>query len=146
MEYYIKAKERIDMDAANFTGAVSIAEIEKAEKKLKVVFPESYKAFLKEFGAGDIGGEIIFGIVKNKRKDQDINMVKITKMEHQYKMPKHMVVIYYNESNNNLYCLDTSRMNNNECPVVSVPEDYTDIKIVANSFGEFFYQMLSDDE
>lgn len=142
----MKAKELLDTDAVDFTGAIPIDEIEKAEKELKVIFPESYKVFLKEFGAGDIGGEIIFGIVKNKRENQDINMVKITHMEHEYKMPKYMVVIYYNESNDCLYCLDTRKMSNNECPVVSVSDNYTDIKIVANSFGEFFYQMVSDED
>ena len=146
MEYYMKAKERLDIDATDFTGAISADEILKVEKKLKVIFPESYKAFLTEFGAGDIGGEIIFGIVKNTRKNKDINMVKITQMEHEYKMPKYMVVIYYNESDDCLYCLDTSKMKNGECPVVSVPDNYTDIKTVANSFGEFFYQMVSDEE
>lgn len=146
MEYYIKAKECLDIDATEFTGAVSIAEIEKAEKMLNVTFPESYKAFLKEFGAGDVGGEIIFGIVKDDRKDEDVNMVKITQMEHDYKMPKHMIVIHYSEYDDCLYCLDTSKMNSGECPVVAVPDDYININMVANTFGEFFYQMVCEDE
>ena len=146
MDNYIKAKEILDMDAVDFTGAVTIEEIQKAEQKLNVKFPESYKAFLKDFGAGDVGGEVIFGIVNNEREDEDIDMVKITRMEHEYKMPKHMVVIYYDESNDSLCCLDTSKMNNNECPVVSVPNDYEDIEIVADSFGEFLYEMVYDEE
>ena len=138
MEYYHKAKKLLDMDAVDFTGAVTTEEIQKAEKFLNVTFPESYKAFLLDFGAGDIGGEVIFGIVKNKQKDADIDMVKITCMEHEYQMPKQMAVIFYDSLDDSLYCLDTSKMCEGECPVVSVPSDYTNIKIVADGFGEFF--------
>lgn len=146
MEYYNKAKMLLDKDAVEFTGGVTIDKIRKAEESLKIKFSESYKAFLLDFGAGDIGGEAIFGIVKDKRKDLDIDMVRITHMEHKYKMPKYMVVIFYNFSEDSLYCLDTSKMYKNECPIVSVSNDYTNIKIVADSFGEFFYQMLADRE
>ncbi len=62
MKYYKKAKEIMDMDATEFIGSVSEREIENAMKSLSVVFPESYKAFLIDFGGGDAGGEIIFGI------------------------------------------------------------------------------------
>ena len=146
MEYYHKAKKLLDMDAVDFTGAVTTEEIQKAEKLLNITFPESYKAFLLDFGAGDIGGEVIFGIVKNKQKDADIDTVKITRMEHEYQMPKHMAVIFYDSSDDSLYCLNTSKMCEGECPVVSVPSDYSNIKVVADSFGEFFYQLVEDDE
>lgn len=50
MEDYIKAKELMDMDATELIGSVSEREIENAMQSLSVVFPESYKAFLRDFG------------------------------------------------------------------------------------------------
>lgn len=144
MDYYKKAKTLFDMNTVDFTGGVNIDKISKAEQTLKLTFPESYKAFLQDFGAGDVGGEVIFGIVNNKQEHADLDMVKITGMEHKYKMPKHMVVIYYSESDDKLYCLDTSQMCEKECPVVSVPSDYVNITKVASSFGEFLYEMVEE--
>lgn len=57
MNYYKKAKELMDMDATEFVGGVSEGEIKNAMKALSVVFPESYKAFLADFGGGDAGGD-----------------------------------------------------------------------------------------
>ena len=143
MEYFKKCKLLIDYDAVEFTGGVESSEIDNAEKKLNMKFPKSYKEFLLQFGAGDIGGEVIFGITK--KKNSDIDMVKITKMEHDYKMPKYMIVINYNASSDSLVCLDTSKFEQEECPVVSVPNDYKDIRFVANSFGEFLFNLLTEE-
>ena len=67
MEHYKKAKKMMDMDAVEFVGGVSEKEIEHAMNALSVVFPESYKAFLSDFGGSDAGGEIIqlinFGLI-----------------------------------------------------------------------------------
>lgn len=137
---FIKILDTIG-DNGDFTGGVNATAIEKAEKKLNLKFPKSYKEFLLKFGAGDIGGEIIFGITVKK----DLDMVKITKMEHDYKMPKCMIVINYDSSTDALICLDTSKFEDEECPVVAVPSDYQNIKILANSFGEFMIEYLEDE-
>ena len=152
MKFYNKAKEIINLDITEFEGGVTEDIINNAMETLGVVFPESYKAFLSDFGGGDAGGEIIFGLRNNKNEteaeyegQEDIkDVVQVTQMEHRYKMPKHMVVINYTVSNNSLYCLDTSKMENGECPVVEVPEDYKNIKIVSESFGKFFYDYVME--
>lgn len=56
------------MDEVDFTGAVTAEEIQKAEKLLNITFPESYKAFLLDFGAGDIGGEVRWKTKKSSFK------------------------------------------------------------------------------
>lgn len=138
MEYYKKAKELIDMDAAEFFGGVSESEIENAMKVLMVDFPESYKAFLADFGGGDAGGEIIFGIT-----DHEEDVVKITQMERGQGLPVNLVIIGF--WNDVLVCLDTNKMNNGECPVVEVNDDYSQIEVIANTFGKFLYDYLEEE-
>ncbi|WP_039760106.1 SMI1/KNR4 family protein, partial [Bartonella queenslandensis] len=41
-------------------------QIEKAEKALGLKFTSSYKVFLKKYGGGEIGGEEIFSIYKER--------------------------------------------------------------------------------
>lgn len=41
-------------------------------------------------------------------------------------------------------CLNTSRMNNGECPVVEVDDDYCE-EIIADTFGKFLYEYLSEE-
>ncbi len=144
MKHYNKAKELFDMDAVEFTGGVSEEVIQKAERTLNLTFPESYRSFLKEFGAGDVGGEVVFGLLENERENSDLDMLKITQVEHDYKMPKHMVVIFYNAFDDCLYCLDTSRMIEGECPMMRVSSDYADIEEVAESFGEFLLDLVEE--
>lgn len=159
MKFYNKAKEIINLDITEFTGGVPEDIINNAMETLNLPFPESYKAFLADFGSGDAGGEIIFGLIEDKedsgysyddKYDGAEDVVKITQIEHRNKMPEYMVVINYNDSADGLfYCLDTSKMENGECPVVEVSGDYKNIEIVAESFGKFFYNYVMyclDDE
>lgn len=139
MNYYKKAKKYMDMDAAEFVGGISENEIENAMKTLSVVFPESYKAFLSGFGGGDAGGEIIFGITNNEEDD----VVIATQMERSQGLPKNLIIIGF--SNDTLVCLDTSKMNNGECPVVEVNDDYSEIEVVADTFGKFLYEYLNEE-
>ena len=137
MNYYKKAKKY--MDDAEFVGGISENEIENAMKTLSVVFPESYKAFLSDFGGGDAGGEIIFGITNNEEDD----VVIATQMERSQGFPKNLIIIGF--SNDTLVCLDTSKMNNGECPVVEVNYDYSEIEVVADTFGKFLYEYLNEE-
>lgn len=153
MEFYNKAKEIINMDITEFTGGVPEDVINNAMKTLNLTFPESYKAFLTDFGSGDAGGEIIFGLTEGEedngyeyddKYDGAEDVVKITQMEHKNKMPECMLVINYSYCGDSFYCLDTSKMKNGECPVVEVSGDYKNIETVAESFGEFFYNYVMD--
>ena len=144
MEYYNKAKALLDEDAVEFTGAVSAEVIKTAEKQLNVTFPESYKAFLSDFGAGDVGGEVILGIVKDEELDSELNMLEITGVEYENGLPEGMVIIYYDHCNDMICCLDTNRMNNQECPVVILNDKYEVAEVIADSFGKFMYQMVRE--
>lgn len=139
MEYYKKAKEIMDMDATEFIGGVSEDEIENAMKALSVVFPESYKAFLTDFGGGDAGGEVIFGITNNEEDD----VVMATQMERGQGLPEKLIIIGF--WHDTLVCLDTGKMNNGECPVVELNDDYSVAELVADTFGKFLYEYLDEE-
>ena len=139
MKFYKKAKEIMDMEATEYVGGASKDEIECAMKELSVTFPESYKAFLNDFGAGDAGGEIIFGITDIEEE----NVVEVTKMERREGLPDNFVIINYLDDA--FFCLDISKMKNDECPVVELSEDYKVTKTVAESFGQFLYDYENEE-
>ncbi len=139
MEYYKKAKGIMDMDATEFVGGISESEIENAMRTLSVAFPESYKAFLIDFGGGDAGGEIIFGITNNAEDD----VVIATQTERSVGLPKNLVIIGF--WSDTLICLDTSKMEGGECPVVEVNYDYSEIEVIADTFGKFLYEYLDEE-
>lgn len=135
MKYYKKAKEIMDMEATEFVGGVSENEIENAMKTLAVIFPESYKAFLSDFGGGDTGGELIFGITNN----EDDDIVIATQLERSVGLPQNLIIIGF--WNDTLICLNTDKMNNGECPVVELDNNYCEY-IIADTFGKFLYEYL----
>ncbi len=139
MEYYKKAREIMDMDATEFVGGVSESEIERAMKALSVTFPESYKAFLTDFGGGDAGGEIIFGITNRKEDDA----VTATQAERSVGLPENLVMIGF--WNDTLVCLETSKMVDGECPVVEVNSNYSEIEVIADTFGKFLLEYLDEE-
>lgn len=139
MKFYKKAKKLMDMEAVEFVGGASKVEIECAMKELSVTFPESYRAFLSDFGAGDAGGEIIFGITDIEEE----NVVEVTKMERRAGLPNNFVIINYWDDA--FCCLDISKMKKNECPVVMLSEDYKVTKTVAESFGQFLYDYENEE-
>ncbi len=138
MNDYRKAKKWMDMDATDFIGGVAEQDIQQAMEALSVPLPESYQAFLREFGGGDAGGEIIFGLSENPYE----NMVQATQQERAVGLPKSLVIIGF--WNDTLICLDTGNMQAGECPVVELDETYNQTEI-ASSFGKFLYDYLSED-
>lgn len=139
MEHYKKAKEMMDMNATELIGNVSKNKIENAMKLLSAALPKSYKAFLADFGGGDVGGEIIFGITDSEEDD----VVIVTQMERSQGLPQNLIVIGF--WNDVLICLDAGKMNNGECPVVKVNDDYRKTEVIADTFGKFLYDYLKDE-
>ncbi|MCI8359822.1 MAG: SMI1/KNR4 family protein [Clostridiales bacterium] len=155
----------MDMDAVEFIGGVSANEIDNAIESLSVAFPESYKAFLTDFGGDDAGGEMIFGIdfrsghraphknvtlhdkvcfvVQSITNHAEDDVVIATQMERGQGLPKHLLIIGF--WNDTFVCLDTSKMNNGECPVVEVNDDYSETEAIADTSGKFLYEYLSEE-
>jgi hypothetical protein len=136
MEYYEKAKEMIAKAATSFVGGVSEREIENAMRSLSVTFPESYKAFLRDFGGGEIDGKVILGITKDEEKD----IVIATEMGRGVGLPNYQVIIGFWDDI--LVCLDTGKMENGECPVVEGNYGFGATAVIADTFGRFLYEYL----
>lgn len=94
------------------TGGVDDDKIMEVEKKLNVTLPESFKWFLREYGHGGVAGVTILGIGLTGMPP----VVKFTQYYRKYGMPKSLVVI--NSVDEWVYCLETSKMVDGECPVI----------------------------
>lgn len=100
-----------------FVGALDNNKINAIEERLNISLPESYKWFLKEYGTGGVFGVEIFGGGLRETP----TCVRETEEWRKYGLPKDFVVIQ--NYGGGVYCLDTSRFNNNECPVIDWEQD-----------------------
>lgn len=139
-----------------FNGPCSLNVIKNAERALSLSFPESYKIFLAEVGAGGVEGDYIYGLGKN---DFDFlgELPEITAYHvvwsnlferRHFLHPLHLITIY-DLGDGTTYCLDTSQMDEyNECPVVVWPiggyEETPVLEIIAKDFGEFFLKKIEE--
>ncbi|ASB90059.1 SMI1/KNR4 family protein [Bacillus sonorensis] len=129
-------KENVEDD--DFTGRISIEKINEIQESLNVKLPESYKWFLKNYGAGGIYGVDILGHGKVSPR-----VVTVTEnYRNHYGLIDGIVVIEYVDEFS--YCLDTNKMEGGECPVIlwENQEDYG--RTVADNFLYFFMEELEE--
>lgn len=113
-ELFKKAKEAC---GCWFAGGVSDDLITKYELILRVKFPKSYIDFLKKFGEGGISGTYINGIQDETFGAVQEDTEKFREIED---LAPELIVIGKRgiKGRKWLICLDTKRMNEDECPVV----------------------------
>ncbi|MDQ0882391.1 SMI1/KNR4 family protein [Peribacillus sp. V2I11] len=121
---------------ADFTGGVSEEKVEETENKLQVPLPESYKWFIKNYGSGGSFGIDIIGY--------DLvgaSVVAATK-DHQkyYGLIEGLVVI--EDIDEFAYCLDTNKMKNGECPVITWDNQEGYGRTLADNFLDYFIDRL----
>ena len=138
-----KPAEMIDAnpDLVQFVGPVPFEEIWVAESQLSVTFPDSYREFLKRYGAGAFGGEPIYGVgVPDDDLPSVVWATKAIRKSDDF-FPADLVVVQ-DTGQGDLLCLATSRMNEeNECPVVQwIPEmsfEEQMFEVVNSTFAHF---------
>ena len=110
--------------------------IQKSQDELGVIFPKSYIDFLLEIHEGGIVGTYFNGI------DGDYLGVVIETQKYREKenIPLDYVVVemYGIHGKRWLFCLDTGRMENDECPVVKYEIGTGEVTVFANNFAEAF--------
>lgn len=121
----------------DFTGGVDESQINLVQNELGVELPESFKWFLTNYGSGGLFGTDILGVAKSTRASVVVN----TKRYRDLGLEKDLVVI--ENAGEYVYCLFTSEMENNECPVIAWNrlgglDDYN----TAKNFYEFLSQRL----
>ncbi|ASB89423.1 MULTISPECIES: SMI1/KNR4 family protein [Bacillus] len=123
-------------DHATFTGGVSEEKVKLIENELNVNLPESYKWFLRNYGAGGMFGVLIFGY----NIDTATVVNKTVEYREDYNLAEGLVVI--EDIDFFAYCLDTNKMENGECPVFIWDQENGYENVVASSFIEYFYDKL----
>ena len=120
-----------------FVGALEDSKISDIEKRLNVKLPESYKWFLREYGTGGVFGiEILGGGLREVP-----TCVRETEEWREYGLPMEFVVIQNYGSG--VYCLDTSRLANNECPVIDWEQDDEERIYEYENFYTFLVEQFS---
>ncbi|MFP7226526.1 SMI1/KNR4 family protein [Priestia filamentosa] len=126
-------------EEAFFTGGVDESQINVVQNELGVKLPESYKWFLTNYGSGGIFGVDILGVDRSNI----LSVVSNTKDRRNMGMDKDLVII--EDLGEYAYCLHTSKMENNECPVIAwnMPGGLDDYN-AAKNFYDFLSQRLLD--
>lgn len=126
-------------ESDDFTGGVDESQINSIQNELGVELPKSYKWFLSNYGSGGLYGVDILGVAKS-----NISTVIIeTESYRELGMSENLVVI--EDIDEYAYCLDTSNMENDECPVIAWnKQGGLDAYNTAENFYEFLSQRLLD--
>jgi hypothetical protein len=151
LEEYRSGRHLIDAhaDEADFEGERPEELVERAEATLGRALPPSYRAFVRELGAGDIGGQEFYGIIHGDFENSGIPDAIWLTLRHRdsSNLPEPMILVA-ETGDGSYYALDTTRSDAaGEAPVVvwtpgaSTPED--DHEQVATSFGSFFADAIA---
>lgn len=131
-------------ERAHFADGASDAQIARAEERLGVEFPPSYRRFLAEVGAARFDDQVIFGVAGDERTD----VVEATLDQRaRGNLPDTHVIVgpYGEEAFFGFDCAD--RRNDGECPVAEIPRDWGDIQepnFFADDFGSFLLRRVRD--
>ncbi|WP_168210453.1 SMI1/KNR4 family protein [Persicimonas caeni] len=135
-------------ERADFRGGASDHEIARAEDRLGVKFPPSYRRFLEDLGAGQFGDQTFFGVI-GPEVDSMLDVVSRTldQRTHGNLPTTHVVVAPYgSEAFFGFDCAD--RRYNEECPVAEFPRDYGDTQepnYFELDFGSFLLARIRDE-
>ncbi|MWC30015.1 SMI1/KNR4 family protein [Paenibacillus sp. MMS18-CY102] len=126
------------VDDTDFTGGVSDTEITKVENELNVVFPRSYKWFLKNYGSGGLFGVDILGCGKSAIPSVVSNTERLRNLG----LPSEYIVI--EDCDEFFYCLDTGNLLDGECSIISWDRVAGFSGKRANGFYDFLSERLSE--
>ncbi len=130
-------------DEHDFVGAHDERIVTAAETVLGVAFPPTYRRFLLELGAGDVGGEEIYGVITEDFEHSSVpDAIWLTrKLRAEGHLPQDLIVIY-STGDGDYYGLDASQANHEgEYPVVAWSESR---EVIASDFGAFFLDIVRD--
>ena len=133
MEMLEKNKSKIDVQPPCIE-----RDIIRAEQQLNIIFPNSYKQVLKKYGYLEIGGEEIFGLYN----DTIIRNAFFYRETNKDLLFSSYFIPVYALGNGEIFCLDTARMDNGECPVVAWY--FGAVEKIAEDFGQFLLKQVID--
>lgn len=136
----------VNIDTSDFCGPIMPDKVAYAETILGIVFPKSYSIFLHRYGAGDIAGIEIFGIIKDPKNDSEMipNAIWLTQdLRKRYSLPQGFIVVS-ETGYGPYYVIDTLTVDENLESPVYIWDAGNKKEKVFNSFGEFLYILLSN--
>jgi hypothetical protein len=125
--------------------------VARAEQALGVVFPPTYRRFLRELGAGGVGGEEVYGLVNDDfTDDRPPQAVGLTRAFREQGQIADGLVVVHALGQGTYHALDTTRANaDGEAPVVAFTPGLStaggDHERVADDFGSFFLDLVRAD-
>lgn len=150
IENYNKAIKIINenKEKCYFAGNRSEVLVSRAEKALGIKFSSQYRKFVLEYGAGSIGAEEIYGVVKDNFNNSSVpDGIWFTLTERkEINMPENLIVIC-DTGSDEFFCLDFKRINKDgEPPVVvfvpGVENRHQTYEIIAEDFGDYLLQVV----
>lgn len=151
LENYNKALQLMNRNEnmCHFAGPRTEELICLAEEAVGFKFSLIYRDFLKKFGAGNFGGQEVYGVIDEDFEDSSVpDAIWFTLTEREEAaFPENLIVIY-DTGSEELFCLDFSKLNEMDEPkVVSFipgqPLSSQSYETVANDFGDFLLDLVS---
>ena len=128
-------------------GGASDSEISAAEKMLDVQFPFSYRQFLNTYGWGRFSHDELYGLGTDiPTYLQLVKHALAERYDLSPPMPPHLVPVM-NDGAGNHFCLDTSTLVDNECPIVFWDHELSSHQtpeLVAHSFDRWLVELLRE--
>lgn len=130
-----------------YAGGASDAVISEFEKALKVIFPPSYKLFLKKYGALSFAGDTYYGITKSGVEATSVPSVAFATRSARVDGDADDYMIVVKASGYGpIYSIDTSIMGSTGEPVVVETElsfkRTGEKNVIHQSFEDFFTNMV----
>ena len=141
------AKKIATSDRTHFGTGVPEEVIHDAEVVLEVTFPESYRWWLVQYGAGLLRGYELQGLCPQMPSQRDAHeiivgdIVATTLMNRTDGLPEHLLELIDYEGDEVFY-LDLSQSIGGESPVVCRLPGEGGLETVASSFADFLEQEL----
>jgi SMI1-KNR4 cell-wall len=147
MEDYERAAALIQENEADadFAGSRSPELIDLAEQAVGHQFPPTYRRFLREYGAGDIAGVEIYGLIDGDFENSGIPDAVWHNLTARREGHGEGLFSFYASGDGLEFCLDTSHVApDGEMPVVGVYLSGDEREEIASDFGAAFVMLLED--
>ncbi len=135
---------------SDFKGPCDVELIDKSEKTLEIQLPLTFRLFIADFGVDAFGAEEFYGINKdNFLEESHRNIVLANIRDRESYGHEKYLILFYAVGDGTYLALDTSRMVNNECPVVRCYcgpcSQSNKLKVCAQDFGEMFLNLTTEE-
>lgn len=124
------------------TAGVSDRAINEAEEQLSLKLPPSYKWWLREYGGGQIGGDIVYGLDEQELDVPDI--VRLCKQNERQRGEEARKRLVFYVGNGVEFYFDTTAPDESEEYKVFEQEYGLPPRLYAGSFAEFLRRRISE--